>query len=100
MEFGRDVGADDVFYADTCGFFFALLTIGALDSMSRVLQIEHTSSNCAICRLDCFAMAVSFCCTIRSLLMDSLSCTLIFPCRMFSMINFVAFLGKVYNYSR
>ena len=38
-----------------------------------------TSSNTAIARLCCFAIAVSFCCTMRSLLMDSLSWTLIFP---------------------
>lgn len=41
---------------------------------------SNTSSSCAIARRCCFAMAVSFCCTIRSRLIDSLSCTLILDC--------------------
>lgn len=41
---------------------------------------SNTSSSCAIARRCCLAMAVSFCWTIRSRLIDSLSCTLILDC--------------------
>lgn len=41
---------------------------------------SNTSSSCAIARRCCLAIAVSFCWTIRSRLIDSLSCTLILDC--------------------
>lgn len=41
---------------------------------------SNTSSSCAIARRCCLARAVSFCWTIRSRLIDSLSCTLILDC--------------------
>nr|POE93104.1 hypothetical protein CFP56_78679 [Quercus suber] len=42
----------------------------------RALSILPVSSSCAITRRCCFASAVSFCCTMRSRVMESFSCTL------------------------
>ena len=45
-----------------------------------MIAVQQTSRSCAIARLCCLAIAVSFCCTIRSLLMANFNCTLIFAC--------------------
>ena len=44
-----------------------------------------TSSSTAIALLCCFAIAVSFCWTMRSLVMDNFSCTFSFDCKKISM---------------
>jgi hypothetical protein len=92
VEFGRDVGADDVFDADAGGLDFAglgerstmpsiLLSCGCLGkgSVGRIGG-DITSRSWAISRRCCLAFAASFCCTMRRRDMESLSCTLSLFC--------------------
>lgn len=51
-------------------------TDGPVGSVGEV-DVRHTSSSWAMARRCCFAMALSFCCTMRRRLMESLSWTLI-----------------------
>lgn len=93
VKFGGDVRADDVLYADPGGFFLSLLFdwISWSDLAASCYSCQkwgtkcrvhiNTSSSCAIARRCCLAIAESFCWTIRSRLIDSLSCTLILDCR-------------------
>ena len=95
MELGCDVASNDIFDAYACGLEFSGLRYRSVSSdfaLRRVMAGSHfenikgadergwmlgrTSRSCAISRRCCFAFAESFCCTMRSLDIESLSWTL------------------------
>jgi hypothetical protein len=83
VKFRGDIRSDNVFDAYSCGLDFADLVVGSVSFaawMRSWCVFIHTSRSCAISRRCCFAFALSFCCTIRSRDMESLSCTLSLFC--------------------
>lgn len=83
MMFSTRIRADSSFPCYLIWFQGQILRLAVVVVVNREGECgvhSNTSSSWAIARRCCLAMAVSFCWTIRSRLIDSLSCTLILDC--------------------